>query len=176
MYKRQDKDRYPYSLVWTPIPVLTWVLPFVGHLGVADSRGVIYDFAGPYYVGKGDLAFGRTARYVQLAPSRFSSARARAARSRAERAQVWDEAVHRANCAFERKMHILCTQNCHSHVATALDEVAYAGFSHWNMVLLALWVFARGRFVSASAAAAALLPAALFWGGILVMWRVAAAG
>ena len=49
-------DRFPNCLVWTPIPVLTWVLPFVGHLGIADSKGVTWDFAGPYHISRGDLA------------------------------------------------------------------------------------------------------------------------
>lgn len=38
------RERYPFCIVWTPIPCLTWIAPFVGHMGVADSRGVIYDF------------------------------------------------------------------------------------------------------------------------------------
>lgn len=31
--------RFPFCLVWSPIPILTWVLPFIGHLGIADSKG-----------------------------------------------------------------------------------------------------------------------------------------
>lgn len=27
------RDRFPFCLVWTPIPVLTWFFPFIGHLG-----------------------------------------------------------------------------------------------------------------------------------------------
>jgi hypothetical protein len=42
--------RYPFSIVWTPIPLLTWLFPFIGHMGIADSNGVIRDFAGPYHV------------------------------------------------------------------------------------------------------------------------------
>ena len=41
-----DAHRYPFCLVWTPIPLLTWIFPFIGHLGIADSKGVIRDFAG----------------------------------------------------------------------------------------------------------------------------------
>jgi len=40
-------DRYPFCIVWTPLPGITTLLPFIGHMGIADSRGVIYDFAGP---------------------------------------------------------------------------------------------------------------------------------
>jgi hypothetical protein len=42
--------RYPHCIVWTPIPVLTWLFPFIGHMGIARNDGVIRDFAGPYYV------------------------------------------------------------------------------------------------------------------------------
>ncbi|KAJ8351083.1 hypothetical protein AAFF_G00152240, partial [Aldrovandia affinis] len=27
-----------------------WLLPFVGHMGICTSAGVIRDFAGPYFV------------------------------------------------------------------------------------------------------------------------------
>ena len=53
---------YPYSIVWTPIPIITWVLPFVGHMGVCSSDGTIHDFAGPYYISVGNLAFGSPTR------------------------------------------------------------------------------------------------------------------
>lgn len=26
----QERDRFPYCIVWTPIPLLTWLLPFIG--------------------------------------------------------------------------------------------------------------------------------------------------
>lgn len=42
--------RYPVCLVWTPIPMLTWLMPFVGHLGIATSAGVIRDFAGEFII------------------------------------------------------------------------------------------------------------------------------
>lgn len=31
--------KFPCCLVWSPIPILTWFLPFIGHLGIADSTG-----------------------------------------------------------------------------------------------------------------------------------------
>lgn len=45
-----DANRFPYSIVWQPFPVLGWILPCIGHMGIADSRGVIYDFQGPYTI------------------------------------------------------------------------------------------------------------------------------
>ena len=53
-------------------------------MGIADSRGVIYDFAGPYTIGVDDMAFGSPTRYLQLDPGHCSD-------------EHWDEAVARAS-------------------------------------------------------------------------------
>ena len=45
-----ENDRYPYCIVWTVIPCLSWFLPTVGHTGICSSNGVIYDFAGPFTI------------------------------------------------------------------------------------------------------------------------------
>lgn len=55
-----ENARFPYCIVWTPLPLISWFLPFIGHTGIATSDGVIHDFAGPYYVSIDDLAFGET--------------------------------------------------------------------------------------------------------------------
>ena len=60
--------RFPYCIVWTPLPCITWLIPPIGHMGIAYSTGVIRDFAGPYYVSEDNLAFGSTTRYLQLEP------------------------------------------------------------------------------------------------------------
>ena len=65
-----DLQRYPHSIVWTPIPCLTWLFPFIGHLGIATTEGIIRDFAGPYYVSADNMAFGAPTKYWTLDPSR----------------------------------------------------------------------------------------------------------
>ena len=50
----RDRDRYPHCIAWTPIPLLTWIFPFIGHMGIARTDGIIRDFAGPYYVSVRD--------------------------------------------------------------------------------------------------------------------------
>ena len=53
-----NRARFPLCIVWTPLPGLTWLLPMIGHTGIAMSDGVIHDFQGPYTIGVDDLAFG----------------------------------------------------------------------------------------------------------------------
>lgn len=40
----------PNSVLWAPLPVISWLLPGVGHVAVSDSHGNIHDFAGSYLV------------------------------------------------------------------------------------------------------------------------------
>ncbi|POM60010.1 hypothetical protein PHPALM_31183 [Phytophthora palmivora] len=127
--------RFPFCIVWSPIPILTWFLPFIGHMGIADSKGVIFDFAGPYTIGRDDFAFGAATRYLQcsIAP---------------EDVAKWDEAVAAGCKIYEKRMHNLCCDNCHSHVAVCLEHVNYAGRKRWNMVELCFWMFFRGKYVN----------------------------
>ena len=32
---------FPHCIVWTPIPLISWLVPLVGHMGVCSSRGLI---------------------------------------------------------------------------------------------------------------------------------------
>lgn len=156
------RHRYPFAIVWTPIPPITWVLPFVGHMGVCDSRGVIYDFTG--LIGIDDLAFGKPTRYLVLNPkharcvsvpfpseeksSSLLAALAEEAEGEQEESVVWDRAVLRASQIFERRMHcMVCGSDCHSHVAVALNLMKFGGCSWWNKVVLAAWMFFCGKYV-----------------------------
>lgn len=139
---RASQNRYPYCILWSPLPPITWFLPMIGHTGVADSTGMTWDFAGPYYINKEHMIFGRPTRYIQLDPGKCKG-------------RSWDDAVRAGNiifgggeldgCRHKGKMHNLCFQNCHSHVAQVLNECEYMGFRRWNMVIVAFWFFFLGR-------------------------------
>ena len=60
------KSRFPCCLVWTPLPVVSWLAPFIGHVGICREDGSIIDFSGSNLVNVDDFAFGAVARYLQL--------------------------------------------------------------------------------------------------------------
>ena len=37
-----SKARFPYCIVWSPIPLLTWLFPFIGHMGICSSDGLLH--------------------------------------------------------------------------------------------------------------------------------------
>ncbi|KAM7276099.1 hypothetical protein ACFE04_017965 [Oxalis oulophora] len=61
-----DKAKFPCCLVWTPLPVISWLAPFIGHVGICREDGAIIDFTGSNFINVDDFAFGAAARYVQL--------------------------------------------------------------------------------------------------------------
>jgi hypothetical protein len=66
------KARFPCCLVWTPLPIVAWLVPFIGHVGICREDGVILDFAGPCFVNVDNFAFGSTAKYLRLNPEKVS--------------------------------------------------------------------------------------------------------
>ncbi|TDH04351.1 hypothetical protein EPR50_G00152000 [Perca flavescens] len=133
-----EASRYPYCIVWTPIPVLSWLFPFIGHMGICTSTGVIRDFAGPYFVSEDNMAFGRPTKYWILDVSKVY----------ASGSNAWDTAVHDASEEYKHRMHNLCCDNCHSHVAMALNLMRYENSTSWNMVNLCLLALIHGKHVS----------------------------
>lgn len=62
----QKGTRFPCCIVWTPLPVVSWLAPYIGHVGIAREDGTVMDFAGSNFVSVDDLAYGSAARYLQL--------------------------------------------------------------------------------------------------------------
>lgn len=143
-----ETDKYPFCIVWTPIPVLTWFFPFIGHMGIGMSNGVIRDFAGPYFVSEDNMAFGRPTRYLVLDATKVQNGNA----------LEWDESVSKASVIYGTRMHNLFWDNCHSHVGLALSNMKYDGSTNWNMVRMASWMFFCGKYVNFERALQTWLP------------------
>jgi len=130
-----QRHRYPYCIVWTPLPVITSVLPVIGHTGICTSEGVIHDFAGPYYVSVDNFAFGDPHKYVVLDNDGIDP-------------DEWDRCVDKADRRFKNENHNLFTNNCHSHVAEVLNQLKYKGKSNWNMVDVWWLIVKQSKYVS----------------------------
>lgn len=127
-------DRHPYSIVWTPLPVLTWFIPFIGHTGIADSEGVIYDFGGSYYIAVDNFTFGRATKYLKLDPSKI-------------RARDWDDAIQISASKYRDKQHNLILNNCHGHVADTLNQMKYDGKDNYTQFDVFLMMTFKSGYV-----------------------------
>ncbi|KRX01385.1 hypothetical protein PPERSA_01288 [Pseudocohnilembus persalinus] len=145
----EQNKLYPHSIVWTALPCITCMCPCIGHTGIADQEGIIYDFAGPYYIGKGNLAFGQPLKYVKLDKNKMDS-------------QNYDNSVMEANQSYVKQVHNLCFNNCHSHVARALNNMKYNNKSDWTMVSVCMFVFFCGKFVDFKSVLKVYIPFFIF--------------
>jgi len=138
------KDYFPFTIVWCPIPLLTWLLPFIGHLGIVTSDGTIHDFAGPYFVNRHPhkMGFGNVTRYFEVKSQHLKL------KTQSEAVKIWDSAINEASAEYDEMLHDLLCNNCHSHVSRALNEVEFFGFTSWNTFLLIFFMFFNGKFVS----------------------------
>ena len=130
-----EKARFPLCITWTPLPCLTQLIPIIGHTGIGDSKGIIHDFAGPYYVSLDDFAFGETHKYVQLDLEGVSPA-------------DFDEAVGKADAIYRKRMHNIFCDNCHSHVARVLNILKYKGRTNYTMIDIWWMCLVSSKYVS----------------------------
>ena len=65
-------------------------------MGICTSEGVIRDFAGPYYVSEGNMAFGEPTRYLKLQPYNAENG-----------AMGWDAGINPRYYLSSRSAHIL---------------------------------------------------------------------
>lgn len=60
------KAKFPCCIVWAPLPVVSWLVPYIGHVGICREDGAILDFSGSNLVTVDNFAYGAVARYLQL--------------------------------------------------------------------------------------------------------------
>lgn len=145
-------------VVWTPIPLLSWLCPAIGHVGVTDSHGTTYDFEGPYYIGKGQMIFGnpRQKWKIHIDP------------------KIWDEAVNEVSHQFEEINYNLLCSNCHYFAAAVLDYIGYPTIPPFNgkwvngaTIQIILGLIKHGRSLSVWDIIVIWLPFLIFIAGIM---------
>jgi len=139
------KNRFPFSIVWGPLPCLTWLFPFIGHMGICDSQGRVHDFAGPYYIGIDQFMTGPVCKYVQFTKQELANL-PRVLRDGTAPTEAWDRSIDEADRDYEQMMHNLCCNNCHHHVARSLQHMGldYTMLKAWWLVTI------RGKYVNCS--------------------------
>ncbi|XP_070671301.1 protein RTE1-HOMOLOG-like isoform X2 [Malus domestica] len=160
------RSRFPCCIVWTPLPVISWLVPFVGHIGICREDGVILDFAGPNFVCVDNFSFGAATRYIQINKekccaitdlSEYQSEDQYGENEPGRDIKTWDDALQKGTQEFQHRAYNLFTCNCHSFVANNLNRLGFRS-GGWNVVNLAALIFLKGQWVSTAAVVQSLLP------------------
>ena len=128
-------SHFPYCIVWTPIPVLTYIIPSIGHTGIGNSNGIIHDFASSFFVSVDDFAFGKPTKYIQLELTE-------------QEKYDWDRAILKGDNKYNMEEHNIFVNNCHSHVAYVLNQLNYKGRNNYNMVSIWWMLITKGKYVN----------------------------
>ena len=128
-------SHFPYCIVWTPIPIITYLFPSIGHTGIGTSSGIIHDFAGSFFVSVDDFAFGKPTKYIKLKLSEQEKFN-------------WDRAVEKGDNKYNMQEHNIFINNCHSHVAYVLNQLNYKGKNNYNMASIWWMLIIKGKYVS----------------------------
>lgn len=129
-----DYNRIPFSIVWTPLPLITWLFPIIGHTGITDSEGKIYDFGGSYYVAIDNFTFGNPTKYLTLDPVKAGGA------------DQWDEAIMKGADKYRNISHNIVSDNCHDHVADTLNYMCYDGKKNYNQFSIFLMMTFKSSY------------------------------
>lgn len=174
------KSKFPCCLVWTPLPIVSWLAPFIGHVGLCREDGTILDFSGSNLVNVDDFAFGAVARYYQLDrrqccfPPNLSGhvCKHRYKHHEFGTAMSWDDALESSMRHYENKTYNLFTCNCHSFAANCLNRLCYDGSMNWNMINIAALVLCKGQWVDGKSVLRSFLPfiVVMFLGIYMVGW------
>ena len=128
-------SHFPYCIVWTPIPLITYIFPSIGHTGIGNSSGIIHDFASSFFVSVDDFAFGKPTKYIQLKLSEKEK-------------YDWDRAILKGDNRYSMEEHNIFINNCHSHVAYVLNQLNYKGKNNYNMLSIWWMLITKGKYVS----------------------------
>ena len=158
--EQRKRHRYPFSLVWTPIHPISWLMPYVGHVGLADAGGRVIDFAGPYYVGFDNMLFGWPTRYYVLQEQLECGS------------DSWDPHIYELATQYEGVSYDFIRWNCHSFIASALNKIELPQsvmfrclFGKWTVVSVAWLFFFHSRHLGSSGLI-------YTWGGHFGLWAM----
>lgn len=90
-----------FCILWAPLHPITCFLPFIGHMGIADSHALACDFQGSYYVRTdGHMMTGPPTRYLKIDVGDLPGG-----------AERWDAAIQEANRVYSQRIHNICCDN-----------------------------------------------------------------
>ena len=130
-----SKNRYPYCIVWTPIPFLTYIIPFIGQTGIANSKGIIHDYSASFFVNIDDFSFGKPTKYLKLDLN--------------EKEKIdYDKAIEKGDLKFRTLIYNFFRNNSHMYVAYILNQIKYKGKSDFSMIYIWWILIWRGKYIS----------------------------
>ena len=116
---------------------MTYLIPCIGYVGIANSEGIIHDFAGSFYISIDEFSFGKPTKYLQLDLND---------KERYE----YDKAIQNGYNKYILEKYNIFWNNCHNHVAYILNQINYKGRNNYNAFDVWWILIKKGKYISFS--------------------------
>ena len=114
-------NHFPYCIVWTPIPLISYLFPSIGLTGIGTSSGIIHDFAGSFFVSMDDFSFGKLTKYILLELTDWKNI-------------IGTEQLKKVTINLIWKNIIFSLIIVHSHITFVLNQLNFHYKNNYNMV------------------------------------------
>lgn len=129
------KYKKPYTLLWSSIPFISTIFPFLGHISVCSSNGTIHDYFSSKYISIDQLNYGSPAKIINLQLNEGEM-------------NEWDKAIRKADKKFKRKNFSFCGNNSLKYAGYILNSVNYMGKKKHSKCDIIKLSINKGKYIS----------------------------
>ncbi len=149
---------YKCCILWTPLRPTSWFFPFIGHIGISNSKGVVFDFIDSNIVGINNL--NKPTRFIQLDLKKIENFEAKL-----------DNAIENNRVKFGAKKFNIFWENCLTFVGCCLNELNYFEIT-LNMFSVLIWINLYGKYSSYMAIFETIVPFTIFLLAIVLIFSL----
>ncbi|KAL4473876.1 hypothetical protein ABPG74_022740 [Tetrahymena malaccensis] len=130
-----DNDFYPFCIVWSAIPFISFLIPWIGHAAICCSKGIIHDFNKDFKVYIDVVPYGSPLKYYKLDTTNIQQ-------------DTYDAMIKQLDQLFLKKRFGFFSNNSHKYVADALNILQYKGKINWNKFDIFILGITKAKYTS----------------------------
>ena len=133
--KKSNNSKYKYCIIWSHIPLITFLMPFVGHSSIVNSYGFIHDFQSSYFIqiyNEEENGFCKIV-YLNLNDSQKL---------------IWDNIIEQIDKVYQKKSFSFCGNNSFKYISNILSIIEYKNKKNYTQYDIFWLIIKEGKFIS----------------------------
>ena len=133
--KISNNSKYKYCIIWSHIPLITFLMPFVGHSSIVNSYGFIHDFQSSYFIqiyNEEENGFCKIV-YLNLNDSQKL---------------IWDNIIEQIDKVYQKKSFSFCGNNSFKYISDILSIIEYKSKKNYSQYDIFWLIIKEGKFIS----------------------------
>ena len=132
---KKNNSKYKYCIIWSHIPLITFLIPFIGHSSIVNSYGFIHDFDSSYFIkiyNEEENGFSKIV-YLNLDDSQK---------------KIWDNVIENMDKYYKKKSFSFCGYNSFKYISNILSNIEYKGKKNYTKFDIFWLIVREGKFIS----------------------------